>query len=400
LEQNETVLKVRAAVSTGASGTTVVLLGDSGSLVYAEDLWEYKAEGTVVEVAPAFGQYGTRVTISGSSLRAHGNRVDQVTFGGVAQDIANETDSSVSVVVTAGRAQVGDVVLTADSEATVTLVDGFEYLAVTNVSEVSPNSGQIGTEVTISGEGLLGGGGSIDSVTLGGVEVGAITSQNDDTVKVVVARSIAAENVDVVITANTGAQATAAGEWSYLAEGNITDVSPTSGQYGTFVTIRGTNLLGGGSGLDFVSIAGGGSPSESSNNTRVRVVITHNVVGRGDIIFVANSGAIVTLEDGFETIDTGVIRIVSPPRGQFGTVVAIHGTNLFGGGSSLKSITVGGVQPLELLNSTNTFIKVRAAASNELGVGDIHLISNTLAEVTLQNGWTYDVPSNITQICV
>jgi hypothetical protein len=217
---------------------------------------------------------------------------------------------------------------------------------------------------------------------------------------VIAARADAADDVDVVVTANSGAQATAAGKWSFLSEGNITQVTPALGQFGTVVTLEGTNLLGGGSSLTSVTIVGGLVTIESANSTRVRVVITHNVVGRGDITFVSDSGALITLEDGFETIATGVIEVVSPNRGQYGTIVAIHGTSLFGGGTSLKSITVGGVRPLELLNSTNTYIKIRAAASSELGIGDIHLISNTLAEVSLLNGWTYDVPSNITQICV
>ena len=65
----------------------------------------------------------------------------------------------------------------------------------------------------------------------------------------------------------------------------------------------------------------------------------------------------------------------------------------------LKSITFDGKMPLELVESSNTYIKVRIDASHP-GVGNIVIISNTFAEVALENGWTYDVQSDITEVCV
>lgn len=48
---------------------------------------------------------------------------------------------------------------------------------------------------------------------------------------------------DVVVTADSGAAAIQQNAWEYVVAGNISLVSPSSGQNGTIVNISGTNLL-------------------------------------------------------------------------------------------------------------------------------------------------------------
>jgi hypothetical protein len=299
-----------------------------------------------------------------------------------------------------GDAGTGDVVLTADTAATVTETDGWEYLEDGVVTSVSPANGQRSTTVIIAGERLRGGGASVDSVTLGGVEVATIEGESDTEVVVAAARADATDAaVDVLLTANTGAVVTAEGAWTYLTEGEITVVRPSSGQLGTRVVIEGTGLFGGGADVDLASLAGNSVELVSANDTIVIVTIVDSTAGSGDATLVSDSGAVVSLADAFERIEDGDITVVSPGRGQLGTVVAIHGNNLFGGGARLKSITFGGVEPLQLIEAGNTYIQVRVAES-DAGVGDIVIISNTGSVVQLSNGWTYDVPSDITEVCV
>lgn len=49
---------------------------------------------------------------------------------------------------------------------------------------------------------------------------------------------------DIVVNANTGAQAVHESAWTYVPEGNITGILPTSGQSGTWITISGSRLFG------------------------------------------------------------------------------------------------------------------------------------------------------------
>lgn len=47
----------------------------------------------------------------------------------------------------------------------------------------------------------------------------------------------------VILTADTGARVVAATNWTYLEIGNITAVTPSSGQYLTHVLVEGVNLF-------------------------------------------------------------------------------------------------------------------------------------------------------------
>jgi len=117
-------------------------------------------------------------------------------------------------------------------------------------------------------------------------------------------------------------------------------------------------------------------------------------------VVTSTSGAVLSLQTAFSYRQPGNIDLVTPTRGQRGTFVTIHGTNLLGGGAAFATITLGGVSPLSVISATNTMIKLRAAASVQLGIGDVYLASDTDAVISASNEWTYDRPSNITTVCI
>ena len=114
-----------------------------------------------------------------------------------------------------------------------------------------------GTEVTISGSLLFGaeGGNEVVSVTFSGVEAEVTTGDSETNVVAIVASGSAGQG-DVVVTADSGATATATNGWEYIAEGEIEDVSPAFGQVGTIVVLTGSNLLGGGDNITTATLAG------------------------------------------------------------------------------------------------------------------------------------------------
>jgi hypothetical protein len=161
---------------------------------------------------------------------------------------------------------------------------------------VTPASGQKGTLVNITGSGLLGHGSAVVSVTLAGVAVQNLVVSNEDTfVTVSAAEKLAAGPGDVVVTADTGATVTAVNGWTYLAQGVIASVTPASGQIGTRVTIRGSNLLGGGSSFLHVRLAGVEVQSiTSQSDALVEVVAAAGYAGSGQIELLSNSGSSVS----------------------------------------------------------------------------------------------------------
>ena len=203
-----------------------------------------------------------------------------------------------------------------------------------------------------------------------------------------------------MLTANTAAVVSGGAEFEYTEEGNITQVEPSFGQAGTVVTIYGTNLLGGGSSADVVTVADVPLSSVSSANESV-------VVGRlgsspatsGPLEIVSDTGAIVGGSVLFTYLSETAVTLVSPSEGQYGVYVNIYGSGMLAGGTSVDEVLLGGV-PASILNSADTLVRVRAGASLDLGVGDVIVISDTGATSFLANAWTYDVPSNITAVCV
>ena len=134
------------------------------------------------------------MTIEGQSLIGGGASLDTVVVGDLVVsniDIANET--MIVGVVGNGTAGSVDVVVTADTGAQVTQNDGFEYLAIGVIDSISPASGQQGSLVTISGERMLGGGESIESLSLAGIAVFSVKTSGDTSIVAIAA--VSAESV-------------------------------------------------------------------------------------------------------------------------------------------------------------------------------------------------------------
>eukprot|EP00039_Didymoeca_costata_P012577 m.181820 g.181820 ORF g.181820 m.181820 type:complete len:719 (+) comp15520_c0_seq1:2017-4173(+) len=402
--ENDVSVIFAAGSSVNASGNVLELTANSGAVVrLADSNFTYLVEGNVTRVYPASGQQGTIVTLTGDSLRGGGASMKTVTIKDVDTQIISDTDTSIVVKVGNATQGFGDILLESSSGAKVVKRAGFEYLTKGVIRSVTPSSGQKGTRVTLQGTGLHGGGSSVEVVSLFGVNVTSIEFEND-TMVVVRAGQSNATNVSGTVTtlADTGAENTKENSWQYVEEGQITDVSPTSGQLGTIITLRGSNLLGYGNFIVSASVANNQARILSGyNDTFARVEVTSNNASSGTVTLIADNGAIITSSIIFSLNATGEISLVSPARGQVGTIVAIHGTNLLGtGGSALKAVYLAGVQQLEVQSSSSTLIRVRAGKATSTGLGDVQIVSNSGSIVEKAHSWTYDVPSNITAFCM
>ena len=324
----------------------------------------YNTAGQIDNIDPNFGQGGTKVSITGSVLRGSGGSVDVVTLAGETASITSQNDTLVVVVAAVSSAKTADVVVEANTGAVTTVINGFTYQTAGNVTSVSPDSGQIGTRVTIAGTSLRGSGSNIATVFLGSAEATIVTQSNVEAVVDAAAGPNLQTAVDVTLTADSGAIVTLTDGFTYLTPGEIQLVEPSRGQVDTEVLIVGSRLCGGGANIAIVSLAGKIATIIDDNCLLLQVKA--NDLGAqiiGDVVLTSNTGATVTKTNGFEYLGSGNITSVTPSAGQGRTLVTIQGQSLFGGGTKALAVTLGGIAATIQGTATNdTYIVVRANA--------------------------------------
>jgi hypothetical protein len=194
-------------------------------------------------------------------------------------------------------------------------------------------------------------------------------------------KPITCEYGDVVLTSISGAHPTSTNSWQYLEKGNIVQVSPSSGQVSTPVTIRGTRLCGGGDNVRFVRLASVLASIVSESGTEVSVVATSAAAQTGDVQLTSNSGSTVTENLGWQYLQQSNIASLFPVSGQIGTEATISGTNMLMGGSSITSVTIAGAEVESIVSYSDIEIVVVSAAG-AAGAGAITLLANTGATTT------------------
>ena len=387
-----------ARVPGGAPRTWgVEIVSDTGALVAAVDVWTYQPNGKIVSVVPPVSHEGTTVTVRGTRLKCSGSNVTSVKLANVAAKIVSFSDDSVVVIAQASSAvNKGDVVITVDTEATVTSKGTLSYIEQSVVESVTPNVGQIGTRAAISGARMRTASDAVEHVFLGDAEA-SITSENDTLVQVVVTRAAkVGVATSVRLVGKSGSFVTKSSAWTHLEEGAIGSVSPASGQFGTRVVIKGARLLGGGTKLVQANMAGTNAKIIDASDSEINLITNTGAANKGAVTLTSDTGAIVSLGNAaYEQLADGVILSVSPPEGQLGTLVTIKGERLLGGGAKFHSVKLNGVAVLKFISGNSTQIIARADASDALGSGAVLLTSDSGAEVRVGSGWTYNAHSTV-----
>jgi len=235
----------------------IVMTSDSGAVVTEADGWTF-VKSNITSVSPSQGQLGVVVTLSGTNLLGGGSSVD-ITFGGVdVLEIISLDNSEIVVRVADAAAGQSTVTLTADTGAVVTQANGFEYLEASDIASVTPNAGQFSTRVTIAGTSLLGEG-AADDATIVSARLGTTKAEvvfANSTLVILDAADADAGTVNITLVATSGAKTVEADGWTYIELGEITAVSPSTGQFGTRVELSGARMLGGDTEAKSVTLAG------------------------------------------------------------------------------------------------------------------------------------------------
>ena len=403
LISSDSLIQVKAGGGPMQSSGNVTIVADTeAELTSQTNLFAYREPGSVNSISPSTGQYGTKVNVSGLRFD-DGEGIRIITVAGVQADI--ESSTSTSVIVTLQRPSQlgsfeGQVVIESNQGTITQSLQIFTYLQEGFIATLTPTQGQRGTRITLNGVDLRGGGSSVQSATIAGTPADIMSQTNTEVVLMAGENAASLSNQvmgDIVLTADTGAQVTRVSSWTYVRYGNISSVTPTIGQYGTRITLTGTDLTAGAQSVQQVSISSITAFSiDTSSPTQVVFRAGEppsSNLTNGTITLISSDGGNITTEATWTYQTPGMITSVNPVNGTGSISVTVEGINLLGGGTNVTKVSVAGIEAREIQysNVSNTFVTF-TTGFNDNGAeltGDIVIEADTGALTIAENSWTY-----------
>ncbi len=318
-------------------------------------------------LAPTSGptRGGTSVTVTGAGLQ----NTTGVTFGGTPAASFTVAADGTTVTAVAPASETAGAVPVTLVRPTGNLTPGnFTYVAPT-VTAVSPPQGSTagGTQVTVTGTGLLGATG----VTFGGT-AGTLVGTPTDT-SITVATPAHAAGPVAVTAVLPGLDGTLADGFTYVVPTApiITGFTPTQGVAagGTTVTVTGSNLAA------VNAVTFGGTPGTivgTPTATSLTVTTPAHAVGPVDVVLSGTGGTTTApgqytyLDDGSQATLTGITPATVPTAG--GTNLTITGTGLTGA----TGVTVNGV-PATVVSVAADGVVATAPVSETAGPAEVRV---------------------------
>jgi len=204
-------------------------------------------------------------------------------------------------------------------------------LASATISSFSPQSGPVGTSVTINGHGFTG----AKNVCFNGTCVGAGNFTVNSNVRITTAVPTGATTGKISVVASDDTTATSTDDFVVTAntQASITSFSPSCGPVGTSVTIQGVNF----DGATAVKFNGTSATSFTVDSSLQITATVPTEATTGKITVTGADAVVATSATDFSV--TGnfgpTISSFTPTSGPVGTSVAITGSN-FCGASAVK----------------------------------------------------------------
>ena len=232
---------------------SVLVIADTGAEV---ELGQNVSFGlsSVANVFPQSGQFGTEVNISGCALTGGSGDLKYVQIGNLSTEIIEfDYISSSWVVIAVGERSISNAStqLQLPIEITYSIYSQdfkiisdiyFTYLPNGEIDLVLPSHGQVGTHVVITGQSLFGHGGGLSNAFIGNLSSSIIAS-SDSMVTLIVPEDIPTGMTNVKLVSASGAVVRKDNVFKVLPPGEITDVQPRSGRWGTKGQLYGTSCI-------------------------------------------------------------------------------------------------------------------------------------------------------------
>ncbi len=320
---------IAVPVPTGATtGNVVVTVGGASSNGVS---FAVLVPPSVTSLTPNSGTVGTSVTIAGANFGTS-QGTSTVAFNGTAATPTSWTATSIAVPVPAG-ATTGNVVVTVGGLASNAV--NFTVVVPPSITTLTPNSGTVGTSVTIAGANF-GATQGTSTVTFNGIAT-TPTSWSATSIAAPVPNGAATGNV--IVTVNGVASNGVA--FTVTTPGpSLTSLGLTQGPVGATVTITGTNF-GASQGSSTVTFNGTTGTPSNWTATSIDVPVP---IGATTGNVVVTVGGVASNGLPFTVTPPPSISSISPVSGPIGAVVTINGTN-FGPtvGTRVSGVTFNGV---------------------------------------------------------
>jgi RHS repeat-associated protein len=204
--------QIVALVPTNATTGPVVVTENSGPTNNTISLTVYHP--VISSLSPPTGAIGGSVVIAGSGFGLGGN--SGITFNGIAASPTSWSDTSITATVPSS-AQTGPVVVTMNGVASNSVQ--FTVGNPPAVTSVTPSTGPVGTQITITGT-SFGAVQSDSTISMDGVAVSQIVSWSDTQIVAVIPTGATTAPIDVAVANITGESPTA---FTVTSNSQVTD---------------------------------------------------------------------------------------------------------------------------------------------------------------------------------
>ena len=334
---------------------------------------DVKLSPTITSFSPESGIVGTEVTITGINLA----EVTEVNIGDVKVDIDSQTDTS--IIVTIGSSVGTGTIKVVGPGGIATSRNDFIMHLNPIIASFSPESGIVGTKVTITGTNLS----AVTQVSIGDVILN-IDSQTETAIIVTINSNVETGKLRIV---GPGGSVMSETEFILYSPLTISSFSPGLGIIGSEVTINGTALLSVTEVLfgDIAATIKGGA-----TDTEIKVDVPEGLA-LGDVkIKLTNAYGSVESENSFTVEEETPLAITSfsPTSGDIGTEVTINGTALL----SVTEVKFGDIATTINSGATDTEIKVNVPEG--LAYGDVKItLTNEKGSVESETNFTVEEPA-------
>ena len=306
---------------------------------------------TITSFTPAFGPVGTKVTITGTGLAG----ATEVRINGTLATITG-TPTATSLMATVTSANTSGLITVATPTGTVSSATPFLVGNPPTITRFTPTSGQVFTEVTLTGTNFL----NTTQVQINGRDAAGFTVISDVTLRLTVADTTTTGLLTVTTPFGTG---TSASLFTVPLRPVITSFTPNQGPVGTTVVLAGRYFTGA-TQVGFGGVAA--TPLSLPNNPDTQLTVTVPAGAITGPLSVTTPQGTGVSDGSFTVVPPPALTSISPASGVVGVSVTLTGTAL----NLVTALTLNGVPvSFTLVNATTITFVVPAGATTGAVLG-------------------------------
>ncbi|MCG8604915.1 tandem-95 repeat protein, partial [bacterium] len=308
-----------AVVPNGATSGRILVSNQEGQNISPDNFTVFLSP-RISSISPLSGPVGSEITIFGSNFGG----VNEITFGGTVAPSFTVNSTSELRVLVPNEAVNGPIGISNAAGAAVSSV-AFTLVELPSITSLSPTSGPVNTEVTISGTNFV----ELFSVEFNGTPAVSFDVDSENQLRTIVPVGATSGRLSVRNTAGT---AVSTEDFELKAAPSVTFFTPAGGLSSTEVTITGSHF----SDVSDVTFGGVSAEFNIDSDTQLRATVPNGAISGP--ISLTNSLGTTASENSFVVTGLPTVTSFSPLTGTVGTEVTITGSAF----SNVSSVSFSG----------------------------------------------------------